>query len=48
MHAVLFSNPHALDLRSQHTSNDGVAATGWPQSFNELLLQIHQTPPNSK
>ena len=51
MHAVLFSNPRALDLYScidSYESNGGVAATGWPQSFNELILKIHQTPPNSK
>ena len=33
---------------SRYENNGGVAATGWPQSFNELLLKIHQTPPNSK
>ena len=48
MHTVLFSNPHACIRLSQHASNGGVAATGWPQNFNELLLQIHQTPPNSE
>ena len=38
----------AIPILSQYENNGGVAATGWPQSFNELLLKIHQTPPNSK